>query len=226
MLLPRFRASLRTAISGACTDIHHPCGHFISSPFALCYTLYLLYRIAALVCLLLRQQLRCEIFSLSLVKRASLQELINSSHYLDTNVTAMLGVALDASGAPRFSLNNLRVHDGMPEGERKKRLAAVHALYGWESVERIEAEFSYSVAPYYDLIDHHAYLKPSEVLTKLLCGALPSINPNELHQFTANHLLSPIDVFSLAFRHITANETMEQLALHLGIRYHHLNRLL
>jgi hypothetical protein len=130
----------------------------------------------------------------------------------------MLGVALDASGAPRFSLNNLRVHDGMPDAERKKRQAAVHALYGWESVERIEAEFRYSVAPYYHLIDHHAYVKPREVLTVLLGSALPSIDPNKLHEFAAHHYLSPIDVFALPFRHITANETMEQLALHLGIR--------
>ena len=131
----------------------------------------------------------------------------------------MLGVALDASGAPRFSLNNLRVHDGMPEGERKKRLAAVHALYGWESVERIEAEFRYSVAPYYDLIDHHAYVKPREVLYKILSSAPPSINAEEQQQLAAHHLLSPIDVFALPARHITANETMEQLAIHLGIRY-------
>lgn len=195
------------------------CGHFISSPFDLCYTLHLLYCFAALVCLVLRQQLgERDLFTL-FRKRTSLQELVNSSHHLDTNLTVMLGVALDASGAPRFSLNNLRIHDGMPEGECKKRLAAVHALYGWESVERIEAEFRFSVAPYYDFIDHHEYVKPKEVLTKLLGGALPSIDPSELHQFTANHLLSPIDVFSLPFRHITANETMEQLALHLGIRY-------
>lgn len=107
----------------------------------------------------------------------------------------------------------------MTEGERKKRQAAVHAFYGWESVERIEAEFLYSVAPYYDLIDHHAYLKPMEVLTKLLNGASLSTNPGILHDEAAHHVLSPIDTFALPFRHITANETMEQLALHLGLRY-------
>jgi hypothetical protein len=53
----------------------------------------------------------------------------------------MIGIALDRNQVPRFSLNNLRVHEGMAEGECKRRQAAVHALYGWESVERIEAEF-------------------------------------------------------------------------------------
>jgi len=130
----------------------------------------------------------------------------------------MLGVAVDAQGAPRFSLNNLRVHAGMPEGERQKRQAAVHALYGWESVERIEAEFRYSVAPYYDWIDHHAYMKPREVIARLLSGEPPSIDPDKLQEFTARHRLSPIDTFGLPFRHITANETTEQLALHVGLR--------
>lgn len=134
----------------------------------------------------------------------------------------MLGVSLDASGAPRFSRNNLRIHDGIPDTERKKRQAAVHALYGWESVERIEAEFRYSVAPYYNLIDHHAYIKPREVLAVLLGGALPSVDPSKLQDVAAHHLLSPIDVFGLSFRHITANETMEQLALQLGNKVAHL----
>jgi hypothetical protein len=127
------------------------------------------------------------------------------------------GIAVDATGVPRFSIQNLRIDPKLTEAENTKRSAVVHALYGWESYERIEAEFHLSVAPYMHLLPHGGRVDVRQLLKGLLEDPLAA----QVHK-AANreHLLSPIDVFALPFRHVTAHETMDQLATHLGIRYH------
>lgn len=131
----------------------------------------------------------------------------------------MLGVTSNTQGVPHFTLNNLHQDPSLGEAENKRRRNAVHALYGWESVERMEIEFHVSVEPFYHLLPHHGRVHVKqliELLLERLEGALQTGNA------TRASLLSPIDVFGLPFRHVTANETIEVLALNLGLGCDHL----
>lgn len=127
----------------------------------------------------------------------------------------MLGVAVDERGVPRFSVCNLRHDPAQAAAVNRSRAEMVHAFYGWESYERMELEYKLSVAPFMHLLNHHERINPRQLIETLLANPTPPLEPTHAHR---ESFLSPIDVFSLPFRHLTTHETIEQLSFNIGLR--------
>lgn len=76
----------------------------------------------------------------------------------------------------------------------------------------MEREFSVSVGPYYGYIDHHRRQSASEVIRLLSDGNLVR-KPSGGHS-----RITPLDLFSLPFRHLRLSEPLITLAFEYGVR--------
>lgn len=123
----------------------------------------------------------------------------------------------DATGArPAFRIEQLRPHRLFGERETAMRQAALHAYFGWESFSDMEAEFKATVGPYYHLVDHHNRNNAKELIEMFLNGTATQMPHGASFRVT---LLSPLDVFSLPFRHLHLSEPLAVMSADYGVRY-------
>jgi len=92
----------------------------------------------------------------------------------------------------------------------------VKAYFGWDSVSRMEIEYQSSVARWFHLFSHHQPMDVGSLLEQLRSNQPAFVDASHTFERGA---LSPLDVFSLPFRHLCRSETMEELSLDYGIRY-------
>lgn len=139
----------------------------------------------------------------------------NRASMADPFSSTLPGVACDPARGIHFSIENLREIPGLSEAERQHRRRAMKALFGFLTYERIASEFRASVAPFYYLMDHSEAMDIGDFVAKLL-NEWPARSTSP-PTWEPKHKLSPLDVFSLPFRHLVLNETLEVLSLHYGI---------
>lgn len=115
-----------------------------------------------------------------------------------------------------FTIELFRTSDQLPKEENAFRARGVKAYFGWDSVARMEIEYQSSVARWFHLFSHHQPLDVDSLLEQLRANQPTFVDAPHAFERGA---LSPLDIFSLPFRHLSRSETMEELSLDYGIRY-------
>lgn len=110
-----------------------------------------------------------------------------------------------------FCIDQLRIVPHLSNAEIRHREAAVKEYFGWTSVRLLEEEFEASVKPYYGYISHHSRQPPAEVIDFLLNNGKPPTMSSRDAEIT------PLDVFTLPFRHLHCSERIAKLALDYGM---------
>lgn len=125
----------------------------------------------------------------------------------------------DAEVTPRraaFKIEQFRESDSVSKEENAFRARGVKAYFGWNSVARMESEFEASLARWFYLFPHHQPVDVDALLEHLRTNQPKFVDASVAFERSS---LSPLDIFSLPFRHLARVETMEELSVDYGIRY-------
>jgi hypothetical protein len=133
-----------------------------------------------------------------------------------TCITGMPGLFPPPTVPTRFSIRGLEILNQQdPRAEACNR--AMRQIYNWDSYERLYREYLVSVAPYYPLLSHGVKMDLLAVARHAQENPHPP-SKSDVHGH-GNLIVDPLDVFSLPFRYMHRNETMEYLAEQYGVTY-------
>ena len=132
--------------------------------------------------------------------------------------TAMQGLHPPPKQRTTYSVEELRRNDDLSSAECQARARAVAVNFGWPSVERLEAEFNVSLAPYYrSYMNYSTYLDVGVILQDITRNGLKRSTGYPIQM--GNEVLSPLDVFALPFRHLTRSASVLELSIDYGMSY-------
>ena len=137
----------------------------------------------------------------------------------EPHVSRLPGVCFTKERGIHFSIENLSDDEGQSSEEIKLRNRTVKDFFGFPSYHRMLIEFRASVGPYYSHLSHSEHMDVVTFVAKLTeHWPKPDKEPPS---WDSRHKLSPLDIFSLPFRHLVLSETLEVMGKHYGIRYVH-----
>jgi len=135
---------------------------------------------------------------------------------LRTDQGTSAGETKPAGARGAFSIAQLITSPLLSNEENRRRTLVVREYFAWDSVSALEKDFAATVGPYYKYISHHARQAASDVIL-FLSGDSTARKTMHIHSDAPS--LTPLDVFSLPFRHLKLSEPIAVLGFEYGLTY-------